>query len=510
MLLLLDNLEQVIESAGELSRLLSTCPNLTLLITSRELLRVTGEVEFAVAPLTEPEGVALFCERAQLEPTDAIVELCRRLDSLPLALELAAARTKALSPAQIVDRLSQRLDLLKAGRDVDPRQQTLRAAIAWSYELLSDEERRLFAHLGVFAGGWTLEPAETVCGAEVEILESLATKSLVRYDNGRYRMLELIRGYAAERLAESGDRESVQDAHAEWVTNLASEADVALRCAAQTGWLERVSVEHDNVRAALAHRLERDAPAAARLAAALAWFWQLRSYLGEGEAWLARVFAAAPQADTEVRAALLQGRGQLAYYREEYGTATQLLEESASAWRGVGNERRLAEALTYLGLARSLGADAERTRQTLDDAVAVARRSAESWTLGLALWALGTSVMFGRCASTHDGEARTCLEESVDHLRVAGDAWALGGPLYYLGWIELQAGNTTAARPFFEEARALFVAVGDKYRLLRALQRLTEIARAEGDERLAQQLQHERDRCAGEFGTLKLVTAVAS
>jgi hypothetical protein len=118
--------------------------------------------------------------------------------------------------------------------------------------------------------------------------------------------------------------------------------------------------------------------------------------------------------------------------------------------------------------------------------------------------------MFGRCASTHDGEARTCLEESVDHLRVAGDAWALGGPLYYLGWIELQAGNTTAARPFFEEARALFVAVGDKYRLLRALQRLTEIARAEGDERLAQQLQHERDRCAGEFGTLKLVTAVAS
>ena len=162
LLLLLDNLEQVIEAAPELSALLAACPNLTLLVTSRELLRVQGEVEYPVPPLAEPEAVALFCERAQLEPSEEIAELCARLDNLPLAVELAAARTKALSPAQILERLSQRLDLLKGGRDADPRQQTLRATIEWSYDLLDAEEQQLFARLSVFAGGCTLEAAEEV------------------------------------------------------------------------------------------------------------------------------------------------------------------------------------------------------------------------------------------------------------------------------------------------------------------------------------------------------------
>ena len=163
MLLLIDNLEQVVEAAPELSSLLQGCPNLTLLVTSRELLRVQGEVEYEVPPLQQPEAVSLFCERSQLEPSDEIAELCRRLDSLPLAVELAAARTKALSPKQILERLSQRLDLLKGGRDADPRQQTLRATIEWSYDLLSEEEQRLFRALSVFAGGCTLEAAEEVC-----------------------------------------------------------------------------------------------------------------------------------------------------------------------------------------------------------------------------------------------------------------------------------------------------------------------------------------------------------
>ena len=178
MLLLLDNLEQVIEAAPELSALLACLPNLTLLVTSRELLRVRGEVEYAVPPLAEPEAVSLFCARVPARAADEIAELCRRLDDLPLALELAAARTRVLTPEQILERLSQRLDLLKGGRDADPRQQTLRATIEWSYDLLSREEQQLFARLSVFAGGCTLEAAEEVCDADLDTLQSLVEKSL--------------------------------------------------------------------------------------------------------------------------------------------------------------------------------------------------------------------------------------------------------------------------------------------------------------------------------------------
>ena len=200
MLLLLDNLEQVIEAAPELSGLVQSCPNLALLVTSRELLRVHGEVEYAVPPLVSSEAVSLFCERSRLEATDEIAELCSRLDDLPLAVELAAARTKALSPAQILERLSQRLDLLKGGRDAEARQQTLRATIAWSYDLLSDEEQRLFRALSVFAGGCTLEAAEEVAGADLDTLQSLVEKSLLRFTDERYWMLETIREYARDLL----------------------------------------------------------------------------------------------------------------------------------------------------------------------------------------------------------------------------------------------------------------------------------------------------------------------
>ena len=178
LLLLVDNFEQVVAAAPELSALVAACPNLTVVVTSRERLRVDGEVEFAVPPLAAAEAVALFCERAQLEPSDEIVELCRRLDSLPLAVELAAARATALSPAQILERLGAGLDLLRGGRDADPRQATLRATIAWSHDLLSDGERRLFRRLSVFAGGCTLEAAEQVVDADLDTLQSLVEKSL--------------------------------------------------------------------------------------------------------------------------------------------------------------------------------------------------------------------------------------------------------------------------------------------------------------------------------------------
>ncbi len=207
MLLLLDNLEQVIDCAPELSELLTACPNLNLLVTSRELLRIQGEVEYGVPPLAESGAIALFCERSQLEADDTIAELCRRLDDMPLAVELAAARTRAVTVTQILDRLSQRLDLLKGGRDADPRQQTLRATIEWSYELLSPEEQHVFARLSVFAGGCTLEAAEEVAEADLDTLQSLVEKSLLRFTDGRYWMLETIREYASERLEKAGETE---------------------------------------------------------------------------------------------------------------------------------------------------------------------------------------------------------------------------------------------------------------------------------------------------------------
>src|SRR5439155_12049109 len=212
--LLLDNLEQVIGAAPELSGLLRACPNLSLLCTSRELLRVQGEVEYQVPPLASAEAVTLFCERSRFEATAEIIELCDRLDDLPLAVELAAARTRALSPGQILERLSQRLDLLQGGRDADPRQETLRATIAWSHDLLSEEEQRLFRSLSVFAAGCTIEAAELVASADLDTLQSLSEKSLLRSANERYWMLETIREYALERLEESPGAEALRDHHA--------------------------------------------------------------------------------------------------------------------------------------------------------------------------------------------------------------------------------------------------------------------------------------------------------
>ena len=272
LLLLLDNLEQVVAAAPELASLLERCPNLALLVTSRELLRVRGEIEYSVPPLASPEAVALFSERSGLEPTDEISELGARLDNLPLAVELAAARTKSLPVAQILERLSQRLDLLKGGRDADPRQQTLRATIAWSYDLLSDDEQELFARLSVFAGGCTLEAAEEVADADLDTLQSLVEKSLLRFSDERYWMLETIREYAGQ-LAERLKLGPVSLRHAGYFLGLAE------RSSEEYHLLE---AEHDNMRAALGYLSDAGAPEELLLVRALAHFWTLRGHLREG------------------------------------------------------------------------------------------------------------------------------------------------------------------------------------------------------------------------------------
>jgi len=407
MLLLLDNLEQVVEAAPELATLVESCPNLKLLCTSRELLRVRGEVEYPVLPLAEPEAVSLFCERARLEPSDEIAELCRRLDSLPLALELAAARAKVLSVAQILERLAQRLDLLKGGRDADPRQQTLRATIEWSYELLSGEEQRLFSRLAVFAGGCTLDSAEEVADADLDTLHSLVDKSLLRFTNERYWMLETIREYAAERLEESGDADELRRRHAEHFLDLAEEIEprAIFGSPDEKGLLDRIEGEHDNLRAALDHlEAAGDGGRVLRLAGGMWPYWALRGPATEGQRRLER-----------------------ALHREDRPTAAR------------------ARALT--GAAVLTGEDASAMRACAEEALSIYRELEDLWGTTHSVFMLGHAA----CSEGDYEQARGLWDESRHGFREVGDDHFATVATDCLAWVYDELGDSGNARALYED-----------------------------------------------------------
>ena len=350
LLLLLDNLEHVVEAAPELASLIETCPHLKLLVTSRELLRVRGEVEYPVLPLAEPDAVELFCARARARPDETVHELCRALDNLPLALELAAARASVLSPKQILERLAQRLDLLKGGRDADPRQQTLRATIEWSFDLLDEAKRRLFGRLAVFVGGCTLEAAEEVADADLDILQSLVDKSLLRHTEERFWMLETIREYAAERLEASGETDELRRRHAQHFLALAEKAEPNLRGYSRA-WLDRLEREHDNLRAALDwFGASRESEVVLRLAGALSRFWDEKGHLAEGRRRL-EIALRADDRPTAARAKALNGAADLAVSLGDAATATLRAEEGLALHRTLGDAWGAAESRFLLGLA---------------------------------------------------------------------------------------------------------------------------------------------------------------
>ena len=373
LLLLLDNFEQVVEAAPELASLVEACANLRLLVTSRELLCVRGEVEYRVPPLAEAEAVRLFCTRAQLEPSDEIAELCGGLDSLPLAVELAAARTSVLSPAQILERLEQRLDLFRGGRDAEARQQTLRATIEWSHELLDEEERRLFARLAVFAGGCTLRAAEAVAGAELDTLQSLVDKSLARHTGERFWMLETIREYASERLEASREAQELRRRHAKHFLALAEEAEPHLLehgSAADwhggSSWLDRLEAELDNLRATL-DWLEQtgEEELALRLAGALSEFWCGKEHVPEGR----RRLESALQADgvsTSARAKALVGAAHMARDSGDAPVARAHAEVALELYRQLDDPRGVAHATLWLGTAVADEREYHRARQLFD------------------------------------------------------------------------------------------------------------------------------------------------
>ena len=386
LLLLLDNLEQVIEAAPELSELLQACPNLTMLVTSRELLRVQGEVEYPVPPLAEQEAIELFCERSQREASDEIAELCARLDSLPLAVELAAARTKAFTVSQIAERLSDRLDLLKGGRDADARQQTLRATIEWSYELLSEDEQELFARLSVFVGGCTLEAAEEVCDADLDTLQTLVGKSLLRFANERYSMLETIRDYARERLERRGEIDDLHRRHAEHLVAFAEAMEPELIGPDPARALDRVHADIDNIRAAFGWARDTGQSALElRLAYGLRRYWMDRGLVGEGRDLLEGAAVRGPVDMAWRRAMVLGSASGYAMRQGDMAEAQRLSEEHLEIARLVGGAT-LAAGLWGVASALKEAGEIEGARALYEEAVAVTRESGPPRALALSLF----------------------------------------------------------------------------------------------------------------------------
>jgi predicted ATPase/class 3 adenylate cyclase len=461
MLLLIDNLEQVIAAAPDLAGLAESCPNLRLLVTSRERLRVRGEVEYPVAPLVEHEAVDLFCARAQTEPNDAIRRLCRALDNLPLAIELAAARASVLSPAQILERLSGRLDLLKGGRDADPRQQTLRATIEWSFELLTRDEQRLFARLAVFAGGATLEAAEHVAGADLDTLQSLVDKSLVRRTGERFWMLETIREFAVERLAASGEADELRRRFAEHFLALAEEAFPHLEPEVLMGghaWIDRLESEVDNLREALDH-FANVGPAETwlRLAGALPDFWMARGHAVEGLGRISRALDANP-APTPARARALNGASDLAEVSGEDRSRARLwAEEALALHRQLGDASGVAKAVFRVGADAVQDGNWERATELLNESLAHFR---ETGDLYFVPWITRT-LAWTRAASGDLAGARELYEEGLRAAREIGSTSAEAALLGSLGWLAGKEGRPLDALSLYYQSLALKRDVGD-------------------------------------------------
>jgi predicted ATPase len=460
LLLLLDNVEQVVEAAPELASLVEACPNLKLLVTSRELLRVRGEVEYPVLPLAEPEAVELFCARARAEPDETVRDLCRALDNLPLALELAAARTALFSPKQLLERLSQRLDLLKGGRDADPRQQTLRATIEWSYELLSEADQALFARLSVFSGGCTYEAAEEVAWADPDTLQSLLDKSLLRKRETmlepRYWMLETIREYASKKL-EAAEADEVRQRQAAYFLDLAEEAYPHLTGSPKQ-WLDRLEAEHDNLRAALDHfGATGDTQFALQLAGALWKFWNMRGHVAEGSRRLESVLLS-DTLSTPARARALNGATAMLLRAGDSATARDPAERALALQKELGDRWGIANSVLLLGNVEAQDEHFEAARELFEDALhRFEDLGDEHYVL------LATRLIAWMCYELGDRDrARALHEDVVRHARAVGNQRMEATSLGALSEYALNDGRVDEAIPMLTESTRIYRDLGER------------------------------------------------
>jgi predicted ATPase/DNA-binding XRE family transcriptional regulator len=512
-LLLLDNFERLLDAGASLALLLGACPRLKVLVTSRVVLRLRGEHRYEVPAMALPpdgyqpsaeidryEGIHLFAERARAARSDfevtayntpAVIELCRRLDGLPLAIELAAARVVLLPPEAMLARLGNSLALLTDGaRDLPDRQRTLRATLDWSYDLLGAEERSLFAHLAVFVGGWTLDAAEAVCGigdgAEVlGHLSSLVDKSLVQrtnaHDEPRFTMLETVREYALERLEEGGEGERFRRRHAGFFLRLAEEDVRASRGPLQGAWLDRLEAEHANLRAALEWSLtsQNDTELGLQLTGALSHFWYVREHHNESRVWLERALKVG--GSDAARASVLVSAGRLAWFQGEFARVNSLVEESLTLYRQLGDDEGAAFALLVLGRTAVSQGDLARGETLVEESLGLFRQQGNRWGTARAFIVLGDKRLFEGTVERAESRFRTGLEIARD----LEDAEGVALSLLYLGRAAHLRGDDAHASTLLEESLTVFEGSNDSRGVAEVLLEMGRIARSQGNDEQA-------------------------
>jgi predicted ATPase len=512
-LLLLDNFEQIISAAPVIAGLLSDCPTLNVLVTSREVLHLGGEHDYSVPPLTIPEGqqnrgfqdasladltqfasVRLFIERALAimpafevtnENAPAIAEICHRLDGLPLAIELAVARIQILTPFDILARLERRLPLLgKGARDLPARQRTLAGTIEWSYELLDSDEKVLFGRIAVFVGGCTLDAAEAVCHAksdslsEIDVMEgfaSLADKSLIKRTGAasgqRFSMLETIHAYAVKRLEASGEVEEIQRRHAMYMISLSERVEVGIRGPEQLQWRDRMSDELNNFRASLQWLVQNDPNAALKATGRLWWFFQVAGLASEGLEWF-EILSKRPGISDSTRAWAMNRLGVLAAVVGEYERAMQLGTEGLRLSRSLGDNAETAAALSNFSLVIYLTGDLSKARSVCEESLVLAGETGDPWILGRAKRILGLSE--GRLGNYDRGAG--LLEECLALFREVGDNLEVAYVLRNLGFVLLISGNHNRAAELCRESLSISKEMGDRWSMARALIHLASAA----------------------------------
>jgi len=518
MLLVLDNFEQILPAAPSVSALLASGPDLKVIASSRAPLRISGEQEFPVPPLELPDperlpslealaqsdAVRLFIERARAVKPDfmvtaenaaSVAEICYRLDGLPLAIELAAARVKLLAPQAMLPRLKKGLDLLASSApDRVDRQRTLRGAIAWSYELLDDGLKRLFARSGVFVAGAMLEQLESVCGPAGEIggdvlerTSELLDNSLIRQleaaGEPRFRMLVTIRDFAVERLEASGESREIRQRHLAAYLALAEQAGSRVQGNEQRRWLDLLELEHDNMRAALDHAIGGPlVDEASRLVFSLWRFWQVRGYLREGLTWAQRVLVLAP-GDARLRLRALEACGGLTYWTGELELTERYYQEAYERAGALGDEAERAKAAYNLSFAYLLNESKhDRAKELLQEALAILRKGEDRGAIGRAAWALGAVYGEGWNRSREDYlRSRELTQEALRQHRALGNRFDIAWDLHSTGLAAMHLGDLQDAERDWRESIQIFVDAGDSSGIILLISDFSELARSRGE-----------------------------